>query len=195
VTCGHDERRPTAKRDSLGRVTVVMQCPCGAALGILKYADLNGLSLGELPPFDEAAHEALRDAQYQAAQARRDFDRRMAQDSAPATPAAPEFWESYTAYLDSPAWREKRDLVLRRDGGRCRARLFGCRGTASEVHHIRYTHVGREPLFDLEAVCSHCHRDLTVMDRKGRRAEQVFPAYGRLEWHEDDAPEETGDAP
>ena len=172
--CDHAERRPTAKRDSLGRITVVMQCPCGAALGILRYADLNGLPLGDLPPFDEAAHEALTTAVWKAEQARRDLERRMSED---APRAEGDWWERYDAYLESPAWREKRELVLRRDRGRCKAQLHGCRGSATEVHHVRYTHVGREPLFDLEAVCGHCHRDLTVMDRQGRKVEQLWPPY------------------
>jgi len=158
-------------------VTVVMQCPCGEALGTLKYADLNGLSLGELPPFDETAHETHTSAMWKAAQARRDLLYQTGQD---ASPRDGGFWAKYDEYLNSPAWLEKRELVLRRDAGRCRAKLPGCRGAATEVHHLRYTHVGREPLFDLESVCRHCHRDLTTMDRSGRKVEQIWPTYEPL---------------
>ena len=66
-----------------------------------------------------------------------------------------DLWERYDAYLDSPAWAHRRQLVLRRAGGICE----GC-GTepAREVHHLTYQRVGHEMLFDLVAVCADCHR-------------------------------------
>ena len=35
----------------------------------------------------------------------------------------------------------------------------GCRRRpATEVHHLTYEHVGDELLWELKAVCDHCHR-------------------------------------
>lgn len=74
------------------------------------------------------------------------------------------------AYLDSPEWAERRRLVLDRDEHRCQARLEGCLGRASQVHHLTYAHCQLEPLFDLVAVCRLCHVTLTRMDRERRSA-------------------------
>jgi 5-methylcytosine-specific restriction endonuclease McrA len=60
----------------------------------------------------------------------------------------------YDAYMASPAWRRKRQMVLDRDGGICQ----GCRKhAASEVHHMTYVRFGCEMLFDLVSVCEDCH--------------------------------------
>jgi hypothetical protein len=29
------------------------------------------------------------------------------------------------------------------------------------VHHLTYAHIGAEPLFDLVAICSCCHKELS----------------------------------
>lgn len=63
----------------------------------------------------------------------------------------------YDQYLQSPIWQERRELVLLRAGGICEA----CRlRRASAVHHLTYARVGKEPLFDLVAVCKECHDEL-----------------------------------
>ena len=60
----------------------------------------------------------------------------------------------YDRYLESPAWAERRRLVLERAGGKCE----GCRKRlATQVHHLTYEHVGNELLFELVAVCRDCH--------------------------------------
>jgi 5-methylcytosine-specific restriction endonuclease McrA len=61
---------------------------------------------------------------------------------------------AYEEYINSPAWRFKRQLVLDRDGGICQ----GCRKReAQEVHHLTYVRFGAEMLFDLISVCTDCH--------------------------------------
>lgn len=66
-----------------------------------------------------------------------------------------QYTKQYRAYLQSPEWREKRNRVMRRAGGRCE----GCgERSATEVHHKTYDRVFDEMLFDLVAVCSPCHR-------------------------------------
>ena len=63
--------------------------------------------------------------------------------------------EWYAGYLESPVWEAKRMAVFRRSGGKCESCGWA---TSAEVHHLTYANVGREPLFDLVAVCEACHR-------------------------------------
>ena len=58
----------------------------------------------------------------------------------------------YENYLESPAWKVKRDAVIQRDGGQC-----VCGAQATEVHHKTYNNIGKEPLSDLVALCRECH--------------------------------------
>ena len=62
---------------------------------------------------------------------------------------------AYQAYLLTPAWRAKRDAVLKRDGYVCQ----GC-GTARAVlaHHLHYQRIFDELLFDLVALCHASHQ-------------------------------------
>ena len=69
----------------------------------------------------------------------------------------------YAVYLESPEWKEKRKLVMKRDRNRCQSCLAD---DATEVHHITYRHLFNEPLFDLVAVCRACHQSITDMDNK-----------------------------
>jgi 5-methylcytosine-specific restriction endonuclease McrA len=65
------------------------------------------------------------------------------------------WWRWYTEYLDSPAWQSLRRAVMDRAQGICE----GCRSRpATEVHHLTYDNVGNEFLWELRAVCDHCHR-------------------------------------
>lgn len=66
------------------------------------------------------------------------------------------WWDWYNGYLNSPQWTARRMAVLERDGNKCR----GCRAPASQVHHLSYQFVGREPLEDLVAVCDRCHENV-----------------------------------
>jgi len=61
----------------------------------------------------------------------------------------------YADYLNSPEWKAKRLKVLRRADTICE----GCRERkATEVHHLSYTHVGNEFLWELVAICDECHQ-------------------------------------
>ncbi len=77
----------------------------------------------------------------------------------------------HAEYLQTPAWRERRALRLAFDNARCQARLVGCRGVATEVHHTTYEHWGNEPLFDLVSVCRPCHRKLSEMEGRLREGD------------------------
>ena len=72
------------------------------------------------------------------------------------------WWRWYDEYLRSQSWQHKRRLVLLRAGGICE----GCgQEPASEAHHLTYARVGKEMLFDLVAVCSRCHQQITADER------------------------------
>ena len=59
----------------------------------------------------------------------------------------------YQQYLDSDRWKEKRDRIMKKAGGKCRF----CGKPATAVHHETYKRRGREKDVDLTAVCDHCH--------------------------------------
>jgi 5-methylcytosine-specific restriction endonuclease McrA len=66
-----------------------------------------------------------------------------------------QWWATYTAYLQTPEWFAKRQVVFHRANGVCE----GCRRLpAVHVHHLTYERVGDELLFDLVAVCRACHQ-------------------------------------
>jgi hypothetical protein len=65
-----------------------------------------------------------------------------------------EWFARYNEYLQTPEWRAKSAAVIDREKGLCE----GCRkARAVHVHHLTYSHVGRELLFQLVAVCLECH--------------------------------------
>lgn len=77
---------------------------------------------------------------------------KYAQPKAPAN----KTWRpmNYAAYLKTPAWRERRALVMKRAKNVCE----GCgQAKATEVHHLTYAHIGKEFLFELVALCGACH--------------------------------------
>ena len=57
-------------------------------------------------------------------------------------------------YLRSQQWRDKRHLVIQRDGS-CKL----CKATTKlEVHHLSYKHLAQEPLDELITLCRTCHQ-------------------------------------
>ena len=68
--------------------------------------------------------------------------------------------QEYLDYLQTVAWKRKREAVLERANYVCQAQMQGCFGRASQAHHLTYEHVFDEPLFDLVAVCRNCHERL-----------------------------------
>lgn len=76
------------------------------------------------------------------------------------------FKGTYQEYIESEAWRRRADQRLALDGHKCTANLPGCTIGASQVHHVTYSHLGCEPMWDLMSVCGNCHALLTSMDKK-----------------------------
>jgi len=74
------------------------------------------------------------------------------------------WWEWYSEYLRSAVWQRRHQAVMRRARGICEACQIAA---ATQVHHLTYAHVGREPLFDLVAICTKCHEQITAWDKGG----------------------------
>jgi hypothetical protein len=151
--CEHGRFEPRVRRLSNGSLHVWMQClscfaPVGTAQGKAKY------DLERLEPFDEMARE-----------------RSVVEQKGNPTPWNGDFWKWYEEYLSSAVWRAKRDAVVHRDGYLCQACL---QADAAQAHHTTYRHVGREPLFELIAVCAECHDRITAMDR-GQERDDTAP--------------------
>jgi hypothetical protein len=77
--------------------------------------------------------------------------------------------KSYQDYLASPAWKQRRDLVMWRAHGICEACLSA---RAEEVHHLTYEHIGHEMMWELKAICRACHEKIH-RDRQAAAADQV----------------------
>ncbi len=67
-------------------------------------------------------------------------------------PTAPRL--TYHAYLQSDAWHQKREFMLRRAGYRCQ--VCNKKGRL-ELHHRTYERLGEERMEDLLVLCSSCH--------------------------------------
>lgn len=87
----------------------------------------------------------------------RNWERRREEAQAEFQQQSDQWRAEYAAYLESPEWFAKRDLVLKRDQNLCQAQCGGCTTRADHVHHLTYKHLFNEPLFDLVAVCRSCH--------------------------------------
>jgi hypothetical protein len=63
--------------------------------------------------------------------------------------------QEYNLYLQSEEWALRRKKVIERCGNICE----GCRRKQVEhIHHLTYTHTGRELLFQLVGLCESCHK-------------------------------------
>jgi hypothetical protein len=66
-----------------------------------------------------------------------------------------DFREMKTEYMESQAWQDKRQRVLKRDSHECQL----CYSTDNlEVHHTKYDRVPYEPIDHLILLCRSCHQ-------------------------------------
>ena len=73
-----------------------------------------------------------------------------------------QYWRRAKAlYMASDNWKRLRQQRLILSKGLCEAQTKGCKIYASDIHHISYAHIGDEALWDLRAVCRHCHKKVS----------------------------------
>lgn len=123
--------------------SVFLQClNCGGTVGTaIKHSALSPSEYSSLGMWDEALAKNYSDLRLQAYESKK-----QEKDTA--------WWDWYNSYLESPAWKAKREAVLIRENWKCQ----GCREkSATQVHHLSYEHAGNELLFELAAVCDECH--------------------------------------
>ena len=66
----------------------------------------------------------------------------------------------YQEYMESEAWKLKRQEAIDRTGGFCN----DCSDDATQVHHLTYRNLGHEHPSDLVALGEACHEDRHVDD-------------------------------
>lgn len=170
--------RLTVTINSAGRNMYRWQCTvCGEAYGYwLRHAEIQADLLNNIQPFDDDLRVMKR---------RESSEARMAQYRERYTTerrVEKAAWlEEHNKYLKSPAWLKKRERVLKRDEHTCQASIKCDGGFANQVHHLNYDHWQNEPLFDLRAVCTPCHQEITRMDRerRGELEPEVTPSVTR----------------
>jgi 5-methylcytosine-specific restriction endonuclease McrA len=156
-----------------GRKTLAEQCPdCGAvAKAEGKLADHPGL-----PLMDVEAARRRENAIGDAAKLRNaNIRQRFAMRKANEPERSAEWFAAYDAYLRTPEWQRRRNMVLDRDRHHCQAMFAGCQTAAREVHHASarayamHDAMGHAPLWELQAICTSCHQRLTEWERGGNR--------------------------
>jgi DNA-directed RNA polymerase subunit M/transcription elongation factor TFIIS len=143
--CNHDYLI-TKREMKNGALSFWLQCPkCGHAPSAVSKSKLSYEQIANAKRFDSDGPEKFY---------RKYHEYGLAYDDAKKQTFEAEWWAWYEKYLLSPIWIEKREQVLERDNGICKA----CgKEKAKQVHHLTYEHVGSEYLFELIAVCMNCH--------------------------------------
>jgi len=143
--CEHDASALRRRVVKGGAIQYVHQClRCGESRNqpIAKVKAIEACGGSEPPAFDDELREEWERRRSEAAKVIKERYSREA------------FFADYDPYLRSPAWAQRRRLVLKRAGGVCE----GCgERPPTQVHHLTYEHVGTEFLFELAAVCDECH--------------------------------------
>jgi 5-methylcytosine-specific restriction endonuclease McrA len=162
--CTHDVSHQELRRgfNSGGGPVIRMQCmACGERIGrALSRREVENAE--QLPEFDDtilvayrAARKAAEDQinlKYVDIQIRRWRGQERGDEYRD---------QARKAYMETSAWRERRELVIGRASGVCE----GCRkANATEVHHLSYLHLGNEFLFELVALCRDCHSRIHAKD-------------------------------
>lgn len=155
--CPHKKQEIRRRTRSNGTMAFVMQClGCGHEMRTVAKTDpLRTALIAPPPEWDSTISERYY----------KDRTDRWKQE---AENRKLERQRDYERYLNSVEWRERSTRRLMVDQHQCQARLSGCLRTATQVHHLSYTHLGNEPLFDLISVCRTCHEQITEMDRSRR---------------------------
>jgi len=81
----------------------------------------------------------------------------------------------YSTYLQSEAWKKKRNEIMQRDNKQCR---FCGQREALQVHHLTYKNLGNENEQELITLCKSCHKMLhDVMSIHEPKAKDALREY------------------
>ena len=145
--CQHVKKTLRKKLAANNAISIWHQCDrCGQKVGIaIKKASMPPPQVQALPAWDIQGESAFY------AEKKKRFDDVYAAEKTRCS----DVWDrAYAQYLQTAEWRRKRQLVLLRAQGICE----GCRESqAVDVHHLTYSDVGEEFLFQLAALCRKCH--------------------------------------
>ncbi len=70
-------------------------------------------------------------------------------------------YSSYNEYITSPAWKEKRNTVLK-----LKPACAVCGRKAQSVHHKTYETITNESFKDLMPICFNCHNNIHKRRKK-----------------------------
>jgi 5-methylcytosine-specific restriction endonuclease McrA len=145
-TCPHEHTEVRYKIFANGTKHLCTQClTCGQKTDGTRWLGQKGIDMAEVHPFDELLADAYAQRENAARRGRlrkEKLERHL----------------EYERYIrDSDDWWEIRTKVMRRDNNWCQACWDA---PATEVHHKSYEQLYREILWELEAVCSACHRKI-----------------------------------
>lgn len=76
--------------------------------------------------------------------------------------------DEYRAYIKSPKWKARREIIMAQYGRWCR----GCLKKTGplQLHHLTYTNLGSEGMADVRVLCDKCHKEVTALHWKlGKR--------------------------
>lgn len=160
TSCKHPQTEVRKMPIANGGFQLKKQClVCGDSVGnAQKKAHLSADNVAKVPEWDQTIHPQFRDQR----------EKRQQELIRAADERANKKWRAqYDAYLRSPEWAQRRQLVVLRAQGLCE----GCRSArATDVHHTTYIHAGEEFLFELVALCTTCHSSTTKPLSYGMRS-------------------------
>lgn len=147
ANCGSSSFEARTKTAINGAFMVALQClHCGSKHGNWLAHETLAKPANRLPPWDNELSDAFWRIKRQ---------QTLAPIHAEREARSQEWWAAYNAHLASQQWRNIRARVM----ARARYSCEGCaQAKATQVHHLTYTHVGHELLWELVAVCDDCHQ-------------------------------------
>lgn len=148
-TCEHEALALVVHVKKNGARNFYMQCErCGELVRHLRGSDLSEADKASAVSRDEWKRQQYWDERSKSLQTLYNMRWAMVRNAGR---------QEYEEYIKSPEWRALRVKVFRRCKGICE----GCgENAAVQVHHLTYDRLGNEMLFDLVAVCLHCHERL-----------------------------------
>jgi hypothetical protein len=164
--CDLPAPKPVKLITSAGTIQVRNQCQNCGDVGANSLGGYSKEQRETLPALDQGKREARHHKWGEVTTA---FWNKVSEKRANRQALGKQQWmHQYNAYLNSPTWKAKRLLVLKRDNYLCQCCLDAY---ATQVHHKSYQFVdlkGNEPAFDLVAICVPCHEKIEAMKQQQR---------------------------